>query len=230
MVPSCSVHAVPRASAWAPRAPRRWPRRGAAWPPRTGEGRCRLSRPRRPRTPLLVLRQFLTRPSSYMQSRRGRPQAFLKVLAVATQLPEPIQFGKFPSPFERIGRGGMAEVKIRGRIQGPAGFLERVFVAKRILPAPLRRHVCSLGRWFVEEAKLSARPQPSQHRPPSSELGAVEAKDPMERGHDLSRRWRSEGAGPAASGVGLLHRRGSSRRFRANLADENGDTSCVSIG
>src|SRR5581483_7640491 len=73
--------------------------------------------------------------------------------AVAPQLPEPIQFGKY-TLFERIGRGGMAEV-YKGRIQGPAGF-ERVFVVKRILPhlseEPTFIHM------YVEEAKLSARP------------------------------------------------------------------------
>ena len=50
---------------------------------------------------------------------------------MASQLTEPIQFGKY-SLFELIGRGGMAEV-YKGRIQGPAGF-ERTFVVKRILP------------------------------------------------------------------------------------------------
>ena len=55
--------------------------------------------------------------------------------------------------FERIGRGGMADV-FKGRVQGPAGF-ERVFVVKRILP-----HLCDdpqFTRMFIEEAKLSAR-------------------------------------------------------------------------
>src|SRR4029077_20133231 len=84
-----------------------------------------------------------------------RPESSTRVLqkaSVANQLPEPIQFGKY-SLFERIGRGGMAEV-FKGRIQGPAGF-ERVFVVKRILP-----HLsddASFIKMFVEEAKLSAR-------------------------------------------------------------------------
>jgi serine/threonine protein kinase len=71
---------------------------------------------------------------------------------LAAQLPEPIQFGKY-TLFERIGRGGMAEV-YKGRISGPAGF-ERVFVVKRILP-----HLsddATFIKMFVDEAKLSAR-------------------------------------------------------------------------
>jgi serine/threonine protein kinase len=67
-------------------------------------------------------------------------------------LPQPIQFGKY-TLFERIGRGGMADV-FKGRVQGPAGF-ERVFVVKRILP-----HLSDdpqFTRMFIEEAKLSAR-------------------------------------------------------------------------
>ncbi len=67
-------------------------------------------------------------------------------------LPQPIQFGKY-TLFERIGRGGMAEV-YKGRIQGPAGF-ERVFVVKRILPHLAEEP--TFIRMFVEEAKLSAR-------------------------------------------------------------------------
>jgi len=71
---------------------------------------------------------------------------------MATQLPQPIQFGKY-TLFERIGRGGMADV-FKGRVQGPAGF-ERVFVVKRILP-----HLSddpTFNTMFVEEAKMSAR-------------------------------------------------------------------------
>ena len=71
---------------------------------------------------------------------------------VTQHLQEPIQFGKY-TLFERIGRGGMADV-YKGRIQGPAGF-ERVFVVKRILP-----HLSddpTFIKMFVEEAKLSAR-------------------------------------------------------------------------
>jgi eukaryotic-like serine/threonine-protein kinase len=67
-------------------------------------------------------------------------------------LPQPIEFGKY-TLFERIGRGGMADV-FKGRIQGPAGF-ERVFVVKRILP-----HLSddpTFNKMFVEEAKMSAR-------------------------------------------------------------------------
>lgn len=67
-------------------------------------------------------------------------------------LPQPIQFGKY-TLFERIGRGGMADV-FKGRVQGPAGF-ERVFVVKRILP-----HLSddpTFTTMFAEEAKLSAR-------------------------------------------------------------------------
>ncbi len=67
-------------------------------------------------------------------------------------LPQPIQFGKY-TLFERIGRGGMADV-FKGRVQGPAGF-ERVFVVKRILP-----HLNddpTFNKMFIEEAKMSAR-------------------------------------------------------------------------
>jgi serine/threonine protein kinase len=71
---------------------------------------------------------------------------------VGSLLPQPIQFGKY-TLFERIGRGGMAEV-YKGRIQGPAGF-ERVFVVKRILPHLSEEP--TFIRMFVEEAKLSAR-------------------------------------------------------------------------
>jgi serine/threonine protein kinase len=72
--------------------------------------------------------------------------------AVGVVLPQPIQFGKY-TLFERIGRGGMADV-FKARVQGPAGF-ERVFVVKRILP-----HLSEepqFTRMFIEEAKLSAR-------------------------------------------------------------------------
>jgi serine/threonine protein kinase len=103
---------------------------------------------------------------------------------VGSLLPQPIQFGKY-TLFERIGRGGMAEV-YKGRIQGPAGF-ERVFVVKRILP-----HLSedpTFIRMFVEEAKLSARlnhPNIVQ----IFELGSVEGEYfiSMEyiRGHDLA--------------------------------------------
>ncbi|MEO8213364.1 MAG: serine/threonine-protein kinase, partial [Myxococcales bacterium] len=108
---------------------------------------------------------------------------------VTQQLEEPIQFGKY-SLYERIGRGGMADV-FKGRIQGPAGF-ERVFVVKRILP-----HLSddpAFIRMFVEEAKMSARlnhPNIVQ----VFELGSVEGElfISMEyvSGHDLAQTMRA---------------------------------------
>jgi serine/threonine protein kinase len=108
---------------------------------------------------------------------------------VSVQLPEPIQFGKY-TLFERIGRGGMADV-YKGRVSGPQGF-ERVFVVKRILP-----HLSedpTFIKMFVEEAKLSARlahPNIVQ----IFELGAVEGEYfiSMEyiRGRDLSETMRA---------------------------------------
>ena len=108
---------------------------------------------------------------------------------MAALLPEPIQFGKY-TLFERIGRGGMADV-YKGRISGPAGF-ERVFVVKRILP-----HLsddATFIRMFVEEAKMSARlnhPNIVQ----IFELGAVEGEYfiSMEyiRGRDLAETMRA---------------------------------------
>jgi serine/threonine protein kinase len=108
---------------------------------------------------------------------------------VAALLPEPIQFGKY-TLFERIGRGGMADV-YKGRISGPAGF-ERVFVVKRILP-----HLsddATFIKMFVEEAKMSARlnhPNIVQ----IFELGAVEGEYfiSMEyvRGRDLAETMRA---------------------------------------
>jgi serine/threonine protein kinase len=71
---------------------------------------------------------------------------------VGVVLPQPIQFGKY-TLFERIGRGGMADV-FKARVQGPAGF-ERIFVVKRILP-----HLSddpTFTKMFIEEAKMSAR-------------------------------------------------------------------------
>jgi serine/threonine protein kinase len=108
---------------------------------------------------------------------------------LASQLTEPIQFGKY-SLFELIGRGGMAEV-YKGRIQGPAGF-ERTFVVKRILP-----HLSddpSFIKMFVEEAKLSARlAHPNIVH--IFELGAVDGEYfiSMEyiKGHDLSETMRA---------------------------------------
>jgi serine/threonine protein kinase len=108
---------------------------------------------------------------------------------VAAQLPQPIQFGKYML-FERIGRGGMAEV-YKGRISGPQGF-ERVFVVKRILS-----HLSddpTFIKMFVEEAKLSARlnhPNIVQ----IFELGSVEGEYfiSMEyiRGRDLAETMRA---------------------------------------
>jgi serine/threonine protein kinase len=108
---------------------------------------------------------------------------------LASQLTEPIQFGKY-SLFELIGRGGMAEV-YKGRIQGPAGF-ERTFVVKRILP-----HLSddpNFIKMFVEEAKLSARlAHPNIVH--IFELGAVDGEYfiSMEyiKGHDLSETMRA---------------------------------------
>jgi len=71
---------------------------------------------------------------------------------VGAVLPQPISFGKY-TLFERIGRGGMADV-FKARVQGPAGF-ERIFVVKRILP-----HLSddpTFTRMFIDEAKLAAR-------------------------------------------------------------------------
>ncbi len=143
---------------------------------------------------------------------------------MATQLPEPIQFGKY-SLFERIGRGGMAEV-YKGRIQGPAGF-ERVFVVKRILP-----HLSddtTFIKMFVEEAKLSARLN-HPNIVHIFELGAVEGEYfiSMEyiRGHDLSETMRAiwKALGPPrpelVSYIGREVCRGLA--YAHNLADENG--------
>jgi len=94
----------------------------------------------------------------------------IRIIHVTQQLPQPIQFGKY-TLFERLGRGGMADV-FKGRIQGPEGF-ERIFVVKRILP-----HLSddpTFIRMFIEEAKLSARlnhPNIVQ----IFELGAVEGE------------------------------------------------------
>ncbi|MES1204835.1 MAG: serine/threonine-protein kinase [Pseudomonadota bacterium] len=115
---------------------------------------------------------------------------------VTTQLQEPIQFGKY-TLYERIGRGGMADV-FKGRIRGPAGF-ERVFVVKRILPN--LSDDPAFIKMFVEEAKMSARlnhPNIVQ----IFELGSVEGEFfiSMEYvpGHDLSETmralWKSSGA------------------------------------
>jgi len=71
---------------------------------------------------------------------------------VGVVLPQPISFGKY-TLFERIGRGGMADV-FKARVQGPQGF-ERIFVVKRILP-----HLSDdplFTKMFIDEAKLAAR-------------------------------------------------------------------------
>jgi serine/threonine protein kinase len=145
-------------------------------------------------------------------------------LAAATQLSEPIQFGKY-TLFERIGRGGMAEV-YKGRIQGPAGF-ERVFVVKRILP-----HLSddqSFIKMFVEEAKLSARLN-HPNIVHIFELGAVEGEYfiSMEyiRGHDLSETMRAiwKALGPPRPELVAYIGREACRglAYAHNLTDENG--------
>ncbi len=109
--------------------------------------------------------------------------------AVGVVLPQSIQFGKY-TLFERIGRGGMADV-FKARVQGPAGF-ERIFVVKRILP-----HLSgdpAFTKMFIEEAKLSARlahPNIVQ----VFELGSVEGEYFMSmehvRGRDLAETMRT---------------------------------------
>jgi len=111
-------------------------------------------------------------------------------------LSQPITFGKYVL-YERIGRGGMADV-FKARMEGPEGF-ERTFVVKRILP-----HLSddpAFVRMFVEEAKLSARlnhPNVVQ----IFELGNVDGEYfiSMEyvQGHDLSETMRAiwRGGGP----------------------------------
>ena len=211
MASPCSVQAVPRACARAPRAAAVATSRSSPAPP---EGSM-------PPTTTTTTDAFVcggfTRPLSYNAPPRAPPGTPPKVLPVATQLPEPIQFGKY-TLFERIGRGGMAEV-YKGRIQGPAGF-ERVFVVKRILP-----HLSddtTFIKMFVEEAKLSARLN-HPNIVHIFELGAVEGEYfiSMEyiRGHDLSETMRAiwKALGPPRPGAGRLHRpRGLSRaRLRA---------------
>ena len=173
------------------------------------------------------MRQFHPSVSYNAPSRTaaGGPGAFpSKVLPVATQLPEPIQFGKY-TLFERIGRGGMAEV-YKGRIQGPAGF-ERVFVVKRILP-----HLsddASFIKMFVEEAKLSARLN-HPNIVHIFELGAVEGEYfiSMEyiRGHDLSETMRAiwKALGPPRPELVAYIGREACRglAYAHNLTDENG--------
>jgi serine/threonine protein kinase len=108
---------------------------------------------------------------------------------VGVALPQPIPFGKY-TLFERIGRGGMADV-FKARIQGPAGF-ERTFVVKRILP-----HLSddpSFTKMFIDEAKIAAKlthPNIVQ----VFELGNVDGEYFMSmeyvRGHDLAETMRT---------------------------------------
>jgi serine/threonine protein kinase len=143
---------------------------------------------------------------------------------VAVQLSEPIQFGKY-TLFERIGRGGMAEV-YKGRVSGPQGF-ERIFVVKRILP-----HLsddATFIKMFVEEAKLSARlahPNIVQ----IFELGAVDGEYfiSMEyiRGRDLSETmraiWKTMGP-PRPELVGYIGREACrALSYAHSLTDERG--------
>ncbi|MDB4979592.1 MAG: hypothetical protein JWM82_344 [Myxococcales bacterium] len=143
---------------------------------------------------------------------------------MAVQLTEPIQFGKY-TLFERIGRGGMADV-YKGRVSGPQGF-ERVFVVKRILP-----HLSedpTFIKMFVEEAKLSARlahPNIVQ----IFELGAVDGEYfiSMEyiRGHDLAETmraiWKTMGP-PRPELVAYIGREACrALSYAHSLADERG--------
>jgi serine/threonine protein kinase len=111
---------------------------------------------------------------------------------VGVVLPQPISFGKY-TLFERIGRGGMADV-FKARVQGPAGF-ERIFVVKRILP-----HLSddpTFTKMFIDEAKLAARlthPNIVQ----VFELGSVDNEYFMSmeyvRGRDLAETMRTQWA------------------------------------
>jgi serine/threonine protein kinase len=108
---------------------------------------------------------------------------------VGVVLPQPIRFGKY-TLFERIGRGGMADV-FKARVQGRGGY-ERIFAVKRILPHLLDDP--RFTRMFIEEAKLSARlDHPNIVR--VLELGAVDAEDfiAMEyvQGRDLGETMRT---------------------------------------
>jgi serine/threonine protein kinase len=143
---------------------------------------------------------------------------------VSVQLSEPIQFGKY-TLFERIGRGGMADV-YKGRVSGPQGF-ERTFVVKRILP-----HLsddATFIKMFVEEAKLSARlahPNIVQ----IFELGAVDGEYfiSMEyiRGRDLAETmraiWKTMGP-PRPELVAYIGREACrALSYAHSLADERG--------
>jgi serine/threonine protein kinase len=145
---------------------------------------------------------------------------------VSQPLQSPIQFGKY-SLYERIGRGGMADV-FKGRIQGPAGF-ERVFVVKRILP-----HLSddpTFIRMFVDEAKLSARlnhPNVVQ----IFELGSVEGEYfiSMEyvQGHDLAETTRAmwkQSSPPRVEMVAYVGREiCRALSYAHGLTDERGET------
>src|SRR6185436_9958239 len=216
----CSVHAVPTACARAPQATAAATSRSSPAPPEGSMPPATTTT-----TGAFVCGGF-TRSYHIMRPPDGgmAPAVASKFSPVATQLPEPIQFGKY-TLFERIGRGGMAEV-YKGRIQGPAGF-ERVFVVKRILP-----HLSddtSFIKMFVEEAKLSARLN-HPNIVHIFELGAVEGEYfiSMEyiRGHDLSETMRAiwKALGPPrpelVSYIGREVCRGLA--YAHNLADENG--------
>jgi serine/threonine protein kinase len=128
-------------------------------------------------------------PFAAISRRWASVRSAIQLRAVGVVLPQPIQFGKY-TLFERIGRGGMADV-FKARVQGPAGF-ERVFVVKRILP-----HLSddpTFTKMFIDEAKMSARlshPNVVQ----VFELGAVEQEYfiSMEyvRGRDLAETMRT---------------------------------------
>ena len=156
--------------------------------------------------------------------RRSRVPVVQPAIDVTQPLQEPIQFGKY-TLYERIGRGGMADV-FKGRIQGPAGF-ERVFVVKRILP-----HLSddpTFIKMFVDEAKMSARlnhPNIVQ----IFELGAVEGEYfiSMEyvAGHDLAETmramWKRTGA-PRADLVAYIGREiCRALAYAHDLTDERG--------
>jgi serine/threonine protein kinase len=108
---------------------------------------------------------------------------------VGVALQQPVAFGKY-TLFERIGRGGMADV-FKARIQGPAGF-ERTFVVKRILS-----HLSgdpTFTRMFIDEAKIAAKlshPNIVQ----VFELGEIDDEYFMSmeyvRGHDLAETMRT---------------------------------------
>src|SRR5262245_20370386 len=216
----CSVHAVPTACARAPQAAAAATSRSSPAPPEGSMPPATTTR-----TGAFVCGGF-TRSYHIMRPPDGgpAPSDLPKVLAHATQLSEPIQFGKY-TLFERIGRGGMAEV-YKGRIQGPAGF-ERVFVVKRILP-----HLSddtSFIKMFVEEAKLSARLN-HPNIVHIFELGAVEGEYfiSMEyiRGHDLSETMRAiwKALGPPRPELVAYIGREACRglAYAHNLTDENG--------